>query len=339
MGLAGRAPRRRRGGARHRRAHLRVHPSERGEGVVRERRGGARSHLEGGDRAARRAARVPRRARKRAKDTRLTRRKSRAVRAAQFRHQLMTRNSRLVLAALRISTSGVVGRHSRARARPASGPARVSARVSARGASSACRGPPPAPPARGAPPRAPRPLVSRSRGRGPSPRASPSARGNAPALEARCAAQARRLLRVVALDPRRLRLVRHHRRPAPRLLQAPRVRARLARARRPRVHLPREQARGDRGESATSSTPAQGAVPQTRGPRRRHPRQARIDVADRDVEAIAAAETLSSGPESEGEPTAAAATTTTTAGNAFEPTKSLTTPRSSAWVRAVPAAR
>lgn len=55
--MEGRAPRRRRGGARHRRAHLRVHPSERGEGVVRERRGGARSHLEGGDRAARRAAR------------------------------------------------------------------------------------------------------------------------------------------------------------------------------------------------------------------------------------------------------------------------------------------
>ena len=331
MGVEGRAPRRRRGGARHRRAHLRVHPSERGEGVVRERRGGARSHLEGGDRAARRAARVPRRARKRAKDTRLTRPKSRAVRAAQFRHQLMTRNSRLVLAALRISTSGVVGRHSRARARPASGPrSGLGARLGAR-ASSACRGPPPRAPARGAPAaRAPPPRLPDREGGAPlSARASPSALAGCPRARGAVRRTARRLLRVVALDV--LGASASCAITALALLRVFYERHAYAHASPERVvpaciFLASKLEEEPRRVSDVVNATHRALYPKPEDPVVVTRARLRIDVAERDVEAIAAAETLlerSRRRSADGGGGGAA----TRRGSAFEPTKSSTTPR------------
>ena len=180
---------------------------------------------------------------------------------------------------------------------PRRGPARVSARVSARGASSACRGPPPRAP-RPRRPRRARPAPSSPDREGGAPsraRVAERARGNAPALEARCAAQARRLLRVVALDV--LGASASCAITALALLRVFYERHAYAHASPERVvpaciFLASKLEEEPRRVSDVVNATHRALYPKPEDPVVVTRARLRIDVADRDVEAIAAAETL-----------------------------------------------
>ena len=160
------------------------------------------------------------------------------------------------------------------------------------------RSPPRAPPARGAPAaRAPPPRLPDREGGAPlSARASPSAlAGMPPALEARCAAQARRLLRVVALDV--LGASASCAITALALLRVFYERHAYAHASPERVvpaciFLASKLEEEPRRVSDVVNATHRALYPKPEDPVVVTRARLRIDVAERDVEAIAAAETL-----------------------------------------------